>query len=123
MATKNKPNNPLPNGYVSKGEGGSHGGSEGAQANYIPKDPRAMHVRVHINNEGFEPGKKITVQKSKVKTFEKFLEECTEKLNPAFGCARRLYTSHGRHRIQDLDDLQEDNVYVITGFEGFKKLK
>ncbi|XP_052762961.1 doublecortin domain-containing protein 2-like isoform X12 [Mya arenaria] len=130
MATKNprppKQPNPLPNGYVSK-DGGAGSGAEPYdahdefQAHYLPKEPRAMHIRVHVNKDTFEPGKKITIQKNKVKTFENFLNECTEKCKPPFGCARRLYTARGRHRIQNLDELQEDNVYVITGFEEFKR--
>ncbi|XP_052234332.1 doublecortin domain-containing protein 2-like isoform X11 [Dreissena polymorpha] len=128
MATKNprpppKPAQGLPNGYVSKGGPESYDAHDNFQptANYLSKDPKAFHVRVHVNNDKFEPGKKMTVQVNKVKTFENFLEECTEKMKPAFGAARRLYTARGRKRIQNLEELTEDSIYVITGNEPFKK--
>lgn len=130
MASKTTKNPPkpaqLPNGYVSKGGGheqyDTHDTYQATSA-YLAQNPRAFHVRVHVNNDKFEPGKKMTVQVNKLKNFENFLEECTEKIKPPFGAARRLYTARGRHRIQNLDELTEDSIYVITGNEPFKKYK
>ena len=90
---------------------------------YLSKDPKTFPIRVHINNEIHEPGKKIYVRANKVKTFENFLEECTEKVKAPFGAVRRIYTARGRHRICRLDELQEDSIYVVTGTEAFKKHK
>ena len=93
MATKN-PSKPaqLPNGYVSKGgheQYESHDTYQSTSA-YMAQNPRAFHVRVHVNNDKFQPGKKMTVQMNKLKTFENFLEECTDRIKPSFGAARRL---------------------------------
>ena len=90
---------------------------------YMRKEPKTFPVRVHINNEIHEPGKKVFVRTKQIKTFEHFLEECTEILKPAYGAVRRLHTSRGRHRICDLDELTQDGIYVATGPESFKKHK
>ena len=90
---------------------------------YLSKDPKTFPVRVHINNEIHEPGKKLYVRAAKIKTFENFLEECTELLKPPFGAVRRLHTSRGRNRISRLDELTEGGIYVATGTEAFKKHK
>lgn len=125
MTTNFQPKHPLPNGYISKGgQDGSdvHDNFQSPQS-YMNSSPKAFHVRVHVNNDKFEPGRKMTVAANKIKTFENFLQECTERIKPPFGAARRLYTARGRHRIQKLDELTEDSIYVITGYEKYKSQK
>ena len=100
-----------------------HDAHDNYDANYYSKDPKTFPIRVHVNNEIYEPGKKIYVRASKLKNFENFLEECTEKIKPPFGAVRRIYTARGRHRCTQLDDFQEDGIYVATGTESFKKHK
>lgn len=94
-----------------------------AAPSYLSKDPKTFPVRVHVNNETHEPGVKIYVRAKQLKTFENFLEECTEKIKAPFGAVRRIYSSRGRHRMTCLEDFQEDGIYVATGTETFKKHK
>ncbi|KAL4217643.1 Doublecortin domain-containing protein 2B [Mactra antiquata] len=123
MATKNHPKgSKLPNGYVTKGGGDDNDRSDRMPA-YMTPNPRAFKVVVHKNSDSNNPGKKLTVGRNKHSTFEQFLDECTEKLKPAFGAARRLYTSRGTRRVFRMEDLCEDSIYVITGTESFKPLK
>lgn len=125
MAAKKPHKRPLPNGYISKGGKDAYEVHDNYQPtpHYMTSNPKAFHVRVHANNNQFEPGKVMTIAMNKIKTFENFLEECTDKLKPPFGAARRLYTPSGRRRIQQLDQLHEDSIYVITGNEAFKRIK
>jgi hypothetical protein len=125
METSEQPKHKFRNAYVSKG-----GGSEpydvhdnyGTTPKYLANTPKAFHVRVHVNNDAFNPGKKMVVS-NKIKTFDNFLDECTDKCKPLFGRAIRCYTSRGRRRIQNLNELNSDSTYVITGLEPFKKHK
>lgn len=125
MTTKLPPKQPLSNGYISKGGHDTYDAHDNFQSphSYMNHAPKAFQVRVHVNNDKFEPGKKMTVASNKIKTFENFLQECTERLKPPFGAARRLYTARGRHRVQKLDELTEDSIYVITGYEKYKAQK
>ena len=113
------------NAYVSKGGGSEsydvHDGY-GTTAKYMADTPKAFYVRIHVNNDAFNPGKKMVVS-NKTRTFDHFLDECAEKCQPTFGGVKRLCTPKKGTPIRDLSQLQSDHIYVITGPEAFKKLK
>ncbi|XP_053382673.1 trichohyalin-like isoform X3 [Mercenaria mercenaria] len=123
MAAKGHSKQRLPNGYISnKGGHDAYDARDDFQTSpaYMTPNPKVLSVRVHVNRDKFEPGKKMVIAKHKLKTFENFLNECTDKCKPYFGSARRLYTARGRHRIQSLEELNQDSIYVITGNEQFE---
>lgn len=120
MATKNSSKNQsMPKGYVSKG-GADESENHRAVPAYLAPNPKVLRLRVHANNDPFNPGKKMIIVPQKIKTFENFLEECTQTLKKG---VRRLYTPAGRRKISDINDLTEGGIYVATGYEPFKNCK
>nr|XP_014350412.1 PREDICTED: doublecortin domain-containing protein 2C [Latimeria chalumnae] len=84
--------------------------------------PQSKKVLVYCNGDPFFPGKNFVITSRYVATFDSFLSELTQRIDPPFGAVRSLYTPEEGHRVWDLASLQHRAVYVAAGTEGFKKL-
>uniref|UniRef100_H3ALV2 Doublecortin domain-containing protein n=1 Tax=Latimeria chalumnae TaxID=7897 RepID=H3ALV2_LATCH len=99
--------------------------SESATASRLrqPESPQSKKVLVYCNGDPFFPGKNFVITSRYVATFDSFLSELTQRIDPPFGAVRSLYTPEEGHRVWDLASLQHRAVYVAAGTEGFKKLE
>ncbi|XP_042320464.1 doublecortin domain-containing protein 2 isoform X2 [Sceloporus undulatus] len=84
--------------------------------------PVVKSVMVYRNGDPFFPGRRVVIHEKKVSNFDVFLKEVTGGVNASFGAVRNIYTPHGGHRIQQLDEIQSGEHYVAGGQEAFKKL-
>ncbi|XP_059801415.1 doublecortin domain-containing protein 2-like isoform X1 [Hypanus sabinus] len=84
--------------------------------------PTVKRVRVYRNGDPFFAGRKFVINERHISTFEAFLKEVTNGLEPPFGAVRNIYTPQQGHRIYHLEELDSGKQYVAGGKEKFKKL-
>ncbi|XP_072139659.1 uncharacterized protein [Mobula birostris] len=84
--------------------------------------PTVKSVRVYRNGDPFFAGRKFVINQRHISTFEAFLKEVTNGLEPPFGAVRNIYTPQQGHRIYHLEELDSGKQYVAGGKEKFKKL-
>ena len=81
----------------------------------------AKTVFVHRNGVNRAP-KTIIVNPRQVRTFDSLLDKVTSSLKTP-GAVRTICTPTGRHRINKLDQLEDERAYVAVGSEGFKRIE
>ncbi|XP_051872274.1 doublecortin domain-containing protein 2-like isoform X1 [Pristis pectinata] len=84
--------------------------------------PAVKSVRVYRNGDPFFAGRKFVINERQISTFEAFLKEVTNGLEPPFGAVRNIYTPQQGHRVYQLEELDSGKQYVAGGKERFKKL-
>ncbi|XP_032895822.1 doublecortin domain-containing protein 2 [Amblyraja radiata] len=84
--------------------------------------PAVKSVRVYRNGDPFFAGRKFVINERRMSTFEAFLKEVTNGLEPPFGAVRNIYTPLQGHRVYQLQELDSGKQYVAGGKEKFKKL-
>ncbi|XP_069763768.1 doublecortin domain-containing protein 2-like isoform X2 [Narcine bancroftii] len=84
--------------------------------------PAVKSVRVYRNGDPYFAGRKFVINERQISTFEAFLREVTNGLEPPFGAVRNIYTPRQGHRIDQLEELDSGKPYVAGGKEKFKKL-
>eukprot|EP00117_Sycon_ciliatum_P041009 scpid43788/ scgid3901/ Doublecortin domain-containing protein 2; Protein RU2S len=82
----------------------------------------ARAVRIKRNGDSLYPGRRFVVNR-RVRTLDAFLTDVTTGIRAPFGAVRQLCTPAGGTRIDSLEQLQPDKVYVACGMERFKPKK
>lgn len=75
----------------------------------------AKKVKVYISGDRHCDGRIFYVNPKRTRTFDAFLEELTEVLDPVFGAVRHVRTVDGRQEIKSVDSLVNDANYVACG--------
>ncbi|GAB6028168.1 hypothetical protein CHUAL_002374 [Chamberlinius hualienensis] len=83
--------------------------------------PDIKRIYVYVNGDEYQSASNIIVHPRRIRNYEIFLRDLTEKLRPPFGAVRNVYTPVNGSRIRNLDDLENHQNYVAAGKEGFKK--
>lgn len=85
--------------------------------------PDIKRIRVYLNGDPNQVGTNFIVHPRRIRNFEVFLRELTEKIRPSFGAIRSVYTPTNGSRVRDLEDLENNQKYVASGHDAFHKLK
>ena len=76
-------------------------------------------VFLHLNGDSYKRTRFVV--RKEMKSFDSFLNAASLSLRTP---AREIRTPGGRHRIQNLDDLERDGKYIVLGRERqFKKIE
>lgn len=75
----------------------------------------AKRVKVFVSGNRHSEGRLFYVNPKRTRTFDAFLTELTDALNPVFGAVRRLKTVDGKQEVKSVDSLEHDTSYVACG--------
>ncbi|XP_044515501.1 doublecortin domain-containing protein 2C [Gracilinanus agilis] len=82
---------------------------------------KSRHIFVFTNGNTFEPPAKLIIPRFTLFDWNNVLSMIGEKVHPASGGVRRLYTMDGL-LLHNSNDLVDHHYYVASGLEHFKHL-
>uniref|UniRef100_A0A671MRT2 Si:dkey-25g12.4 n=1 Tax=Sinocyclocheilus anshuiensis TaxID=1608454 RepID=A0A671MRT2_9TELE len=74
------------------------------------------------NGDAFYPGRKFVINQRQSSTFDSFLNTVTRGITAHFGAVRNIYTPNKGHRVVDLEQLVNGEIYVAARAERLKKM-
>ena len=83
---------------------------------------KAKKIRMYRNGDDKFCGKQIVLNKRRIKTFDAFLSTVTSEVKYK-EAARSIRTPNHGTRVVNLDDLQEENAYVVCGAGPFRRIR
>uniref|UniRef100_A0A673FXF0 Si:dkey-25g12.4 n=1 Tax=Sinocyclocheilus rhinocerous TaxID=307959 RepID=A0A673FXF0_9TELE len=83
--------------------------------------PPTKTVLVFRNGDAFYTGRKFVINQRQSSTFDSFLNTVTRGITAHFGAVRNIYTPNKGHRVVDLEQLVNGEIYVAVGAERLKK--
>eukprot|EP00730_Choanoeca_flexa_P002690 TRINITY_DN11135_c0_g1_i2.p1 TRINITY_DN11135_c0_g1~~TRINITY_DN11135_c0_g1_i2.p1 ORF type:complete len:392 (+),score=74.07 TRINITY_DN11135_c0_g1_i2:118-1293(+) len=90
------------------------------RAKRLGKATHALTVSIAVNGDVGKAPIKVLIN-ARIRTLEVLLDTATRKLQPKFGCFRKLVTLEGK-RIKSLDDLTPQGQYVGVGPTRFRRM-
>uniref|UniRef100_A0A672KZ32 Si:dkey-25g12.4 n=1 Tax=Sinocyclocheilus grahami TaxID=75366 RepID=A0A672KZ32_SINGR len=85
--------------------------------------PPTKMVLVFRNGDAFYPGRKFVINQRQSFTFDSFLNTVTRGITAHFGAVQNIYTPNKGHRVMDLEQLVNGEIYVAAGAERLKKME
>ncbi|XP_059158067.1 abnormal spindle-like microcephaly-associated protein homolog [Physella acuta] len=94
--------------------------SDPGEAKYLHDLTRGRAANFYINGDVFFPAKRVVYNPKHFKDMSHYLDYLTDRIEPKFGAVRKIHTPRHGHRVNDLQDIQENAAYVVAGTERFK---
>ncbi|KAJ3129895.1 hypothetical protein HK098_007649 [Nowakowskiella sp. JEL0407] len=82
---------------------------------------RTRRIRIFRNGDMFHPGKKMVVSGRVFRNWEQLLHTLSSEIDLKNGAVRKIYNLQGR-QIHGLHELEENENYVASSGESFKKV-